>query len=423
MREQSCLAILHGHFTGRVISHNTFARVSRALLLAVAAAAAMAGTARAQCGNAQLQNYTGGGQVVCPCFAVGEQAGAVFSAPASAYPIEILRVGVGWGSQIGGAPNQLEEAIHIYAGGLPNPGAPIFTLPGPQLVDGAINEFNLEPLAGSIVVNSGNFTVTLEFQNANAGDPFAPSVVHDGNGCQANKNVVYAVPGGWFNACALGVTGDWVFYVVYRSLKVTGTANPPHTIISNAPVNQTTCETVYMVNSGCSTLNITSITGCGSAPFSLDTSATSMSIAPGGSTPFDVCVTPTSGAVDSCVVTVASNASNSPTTFRFVLDSVTPVGNTPSNGFEIVGVTPNPFNPSTLIRFVVPRSLTVDADVWSVTGARVRTLAHASSYSAGEHALRWDGRNTDGQRVASGVYIVRVTTSLGSRTARLVLVQ
>ena len=423
MREHRVFDILHEYFTGRMISRNGWMRASLAMGLAAAVAVATAGTARAQCGNAQLQNFTGGGTVVCPCFAVNEQAGAVFTAPASAYPIEILKVGIGWGSQIGGAPNSLEEAIHVYAGGLPNPGSPIFTLPGPQLVDGVINEFNLEPLPGFIVINSGAFTVTLEFQNPNAGDPFAPSVVHDGNGCQANKNVVYAVPGGWFNACALGVTGDWVFYVVYRSLKVTGTANPPRTVISNAPLNQTTCETVYLVNSGCSTLDITSITGCGTAPFSVNTSGTSMSIAPGASTPIDVCVTPTTGGVDSCLVTVASNASNSPTTFRVVLDNITPVGDTPSDGFDIVGVVPNPFNPSTMIRFALPQTLAVDADVWSVTGERVRALAHGLTYPAGEHALRWDGRNTGGERVASGVYIVRVTTSLGSRSARLVLVQ
>ena len=166
--------------------------------------------------EAPLANYTGGGNTACPCFAVGERAGSVFTAPAAHYPIEILRVGIGWGSAVGGAPNSLEEAINIYAAGLPNPGDPIFILEGPQLSDGFINEFNLEPIPGEIVINSGAFTVALEFANANAGDFFAPTVVHDGNGCQAGKNVVFAIPGGWTSACALGVTGDWVFYVVYK---------------------------------------------------------------------------------------------------------------------------------------------------------------------------------------------------------------
>lgn len=171
-----------------------------------------------------LQNWTGAGQVTCPCFVTGEEAGVVLDAPASHYPLEILRVGIGWGSQFGGAPQSLEQAIHIYGAGLPNPGAPLTSLLGPVLSDGVINEFDLEPLPGQIVVNSGPFAVTLEFANDNAGMIFAPSVVHDGNGCQAGKNLVFATPGGWSDACALGVTGDWQFHVVYRPLNCGGGA-------------------------------------------------------------------------------------------------------------------------------------------------------------------------------------------------------
>jgi len=188
-----------------------------ARFLPLLAIVVLASSAAARCPEeAPLKNYTGGGSVVCPCFATGERAGAVLQAPADHYPIEILRVGIGWGSAYGGAPQSLEEAVNIYAAGLPNPGAPIFSLPGPALNDGYINEFNLEPLPGEITINSGPFTVALEFQNANAGDPYAPSMVHDGNGCQPGKNVVFAIPGGWYSACALGVTGDWIVYAIYR---------------------------------------------------------------------------------------------------------------------------------------------------------------------------------------------------------------
>jgi hypothetical protein len=163
-----------------------------------------------------LQNWTGAGTTSCPCFIPNEQAGAVLNLPADVFPIEILRVGIGFGSTFGGAPDVLEQAIHIYGAGLPDPGVPIFTLEGPQLTDGVINEFDLEPLPGEIIVDSGPFTVTLEFLNQNVNDPFAPTVVHDGNACQPGKNVVLAIPGGWSDACALGVTGDWVFHVIYR---------------------------------------------------------------------------------------------------------------------------------------------------------------------------------------------------------------
>ena len=168
-----------------------------------------------------LDNHTGPGTVACPCFVAGEEAGAVFNVPPAHYPIEILRVGIGWGSQFGGNPQQLEQAIKIYGAGLPNPGSPIFTLDGPVLTDGFINEFDLEPLPGDILIASGPFSVTLEFMNDS--NIFAPSVVHDGAGCISGRNLVKAIPGGWSNACALGVTGNWVFHVVYRQTNCGGT--------------------------------------------------------------------------------------------------------------------------------------------------------------------------------------------------------
>ncbi len=182
----------------------------------------------AQCPEeAPLRHYTGGGSVACPCFVAGEEAGVVLTAPVGHYPIEILKIRVGWGSVFGGTPAQIENAIHLYSGGLPNPGSPQFSLPGPLLNDGVINEFNIEFLPGNKIINSGPFTVTLDFLNTNSGNPFAPSVVHDGNGCQGGGlNVVKAIPGGWSDACLLGVTGDWVFEVVYRRVNCNPTTVP-----------------------------------------------------------------------------------------------------------------------------------------------------------------------------------------------------
>jgi hypothetical protein len=169
-----------------------------------------------------LVNFEGPGQVACPCFVEGEEAGSIFDAPAAHYPIQILKVGIGGGSQFGGAPTSLESAINFYGASLPNPGLPIASLPGPQMSDGFINEFDIEAQMGAVTVPSGPFTVTLEFLNDNAGNFFAPSVVHDGAGCDAGENVVFAIPGGWFDACALSVSGDWVFYVIYRPNCATG---------------------------------------------------------------------------------------------------------------------------------------------------------------------------------------------------------
>ncbi len=101
-------------------------RAGTSWIPAVAACSALVFAASptfAQCqSEPRLQNYTGSGATVCACFLQGEQAGVVLDAPAGDYPIEILRVGIGWYSQFGGAPDSLEQAIHIYGAGLPDPG-------------------------------------------------------------------------------------------------------------------------------------------------------------------------------------------------------------------------------------------------------------------------------------------------------------
>jgi hypothetical protein len=67
---------------------------------------------------------------------------------------------------------------------------------------------------------------------------------------------------------------------------------------------------------------------------------------------------------------------------------------------------PNPFNPSTTIRFDLPRAGTVDLAVHDLRGRLVRTLASDLALDAGRHGLVWDGRDTRGATVASGVYLV-----------------
>lgn len=204
------------------------------LLIAASILAMSAVGAAADCPEEPLlKHYTGGGTVVCPCFLGGEEAGAVFDAPAEHYPIHIIRIGVGWGSMYGGNPDALEQAIHVYGAGLPDPGAPLYSLEGPMLVDGFINEFNVDQL--NWIVDSGPFATTLEFLNSNAGNPFASSIVHDGNGCQAGRNVVFAIPGGWYDACVLGITGDWVVHVAYRQENCAPDAVEEEILIAGSP--------------------------------------------------------------------------------------------------------------------------------------------------------------------------------------------
>lgn len=64
---------------------------------------------------------------------------------------------------------------------------------------------------------------------------------------------------------------------------------------------------------------------------------------------------------------------------------------------------PNPFNPTTRIRFGLPGSSQISLKVFNVQGQLVRILSNETR-SAGFHELVWDGRNEQGQSVSSGVY-------------------
>ncbi len=95
-----------------------------------------AGQAWSQCEDQfPLSNTEGAGTVMCPCFVEGEEAGVVLDVPAEDYPIEIIRIGMAWGSVLGDTPNTIQSALHIYENGLPNPGARLASLEGPVFLN------------------------------------------------------------------------------------------------------------------------------------------------------------------------------------------------------------------------------------------------------------------------------------------------
>ncbi|HYJ32193.1 MAG TPA: hypothetical protein VE326_03145 [Candidatus Binatia bacterium] len=83
---------------------------------------------------------------------------------------------------------------------------------------------------------------------------------------------------------------------------------------------------------------------------------------------------------------------------------------------------PNPFNPSTLIRFTVGRPGRVRVAVYNVAGARVRVLVDAP-LPPGEHAVRWDGKDDRGRDVGSAAYFIHMDTAEGSRSRKAVLLR
>lgn len=78
---------------------------------------------------------------------------------------------------------------------------------------------------------------------------------------------------------------------------------------------------------------------------------------------------------------------------------------------------PNPFNPSTAIRFSLPAATAVVLEVFSTTGERVARLL-AADLPAGLHSVGWDATG-----VAGGIYFCRLTAAGRSATRKLVLLK
>jgi hypothetical protein len=83
---------------------------------------------------------------------------------------------------------------------------------------------------------------------------------------------------------------------------------------------------------------------------------------------------------------------------------------------------PNPFNPSTTIRFETASRGRALLRVYDVRGALVRTLLD-DTRDAGAGSVTWDGRDDEGRFVSSGVYLYRLTAGGESRTRKMVLLK
>jgi hypothetical protein len=80
---------------------------------------------------------------------------------------------------------------------------------------------------------------------------------------------------------------------------------------------------------------------------------------------------------------------------------------------------PNPFAGSATIKFQVRAAQNTKVTVYDVRGRAVAHLLDESVYPGG-HEVHWDGTGFSGQRVASGLYIIRVETEYSSSTSKIV---
>ncbi len=83
---------------------------------------------------------------------------------------------------------------------------------------------------------------------------------------------------------------------------------------------------------------------------------------------------------------------------------------------------PNPFNPTTTIRFEVHEQSIVNLIVFDIQGQEVATLQNGVN-SPGNYEIQWNGLDQQGNQVSTGVYFARLQAGDYSKTIKMVYLQ
>ena len=87
--------------------------------------------------------------------------------------------------------------------------------------------------------------------------------------------------------------------------------------------------------------------------------------------------------------------------------------------FALMNNYPNPFNLATSISFALPVDSKVSLKLYNIAGQLVN--AYEGAYEAGSHTITWDGTNTKGETVASGIYFYKLVAGDYTCTKKMVL--
>ena len=94
---------------------------------------------------------------------------------------------------------------------------------------------------------------------------------------------------------------------------------------------------------------------------------------------------------------------------------------------ELLANYPNPFNPETWIPYRLAKAAEVTLDIYDATGRLVRSIdvgfKPAAVYESRASAIYWDGRNNQGESVASGVYFYHLSAGDYSATRKMLILK
>ena len=83
---------------------------------------------------------------------------------------------------------------------------------------------------------------------------------------------------------------------------------------------------------------------------------------------------------------------------------------------------PNPFNPSTTIQFELPDESHTKISIYNLLGREIIQLVN-ETYKAGYHEVIWNGKDSYGRTIPSGMYLYRMNANSFSSTRKLVFLK
>ncbi len=109
--------------------------------------------------------------------------------------------------------------------------------------------------------------------------------------------------------------------------------------------------------------------------------------------------------------------------FQFITTTgVTGNNDLPATGLMLEPAYPNPFNPSTTIRYSLPERSQVKIGIYDVAGRLVAEIQNGIE-AKGNHEVLWQGLDAQGMTVSAGVYFVRLEAGTETRVTEIVLVK
>ena len=83
---------------------------------------------------------------------------------------------------------------------------------------------------------------------------------------------------------------------------------------------------------------------------------------------------------------------------------------------------PNPFNPTTTLRFDIPEVSNMTLTIYNMLGQKVRFFK-MNNIDAGYHTLQWNARNDNGDPVSTGLYIYQMHSKEFVKTRKMIFLK